>query len=637
MTSFYDDNPDLRWYIEHGLDWEPVARLTEYDWKAEDGHKDVAEAQAFYQEVLSLLGTVMGEQLAPRWRELEQAHPRFANGKVTDAPVVTEVMAALDAVGLPSLCLPRELGGMNAPLLVWHATTEMMARADTSIAAHAGFHGGMALASLMYSVMEGTTTFQTDPPRITATRFQACIDDIVTNGAWGSMDITEPDAGSDMGALRTRGTLGDDGTWRVTGQKVFITSGHGRWHFVIARTEEPVGTDAFAGLKGLSMFLVPAYDIGPDGEKRWLVTLDGVEDKLGHTASATVSISFEDTPAELIGARGEGFKYMLLLMNNARVAVGFESLGVAEAAHRAAKAYAAERRSMGKTIDQHEMVADLLDEMETDILGIRALAMQAAWEEELNQKMRLALAHFPVPEAMRPDLERQHKKHMRQSRRLTPLLKWLASERCVRIARNSIQIHGGSGYIRETGVERLLRDAMVFPIYEGTSQIQALMVMKDHLLAAVGDPKRFLARAAQHRWKAVSARDPLEKRVAGLAMQGDQAQQFLLSRLAASKLRDLPLSRPTTWSEVLRDWDPKKDFALAMLHAERLTGLLANAAVAQALWAQTQRFPERRPILERWLERAEPDSRTLLDRIETTGTRLLDVLAGHGTQAQAAR
>jgi 3-(methylthio)propanoyl-CoA dehydrogenase len=125
--------------------------------------------------------------------------------------------------------------------------------------------------------------------------------------------------------------------------------------------------------------------------------------------------------------------------------------------------------------------------------------------------------------------------------------------------------------------------------------------------------------------------------VAGLAMQGDQAQQFLLSRLAASKLRDLPLSRPTTWSEVLRDWDPKKDFALAMLHAERLTGLLANAAVAQALWAQTQRFPERRPILERWLERAEPDSRTLLDRIETTGTRLLDVLAGHGTQAQAAR
>jgi 3-(methylthio)propanoyl-CoA dehydrogenase len=637
MANFYEDNADLRWYVERGIDWEPVARLTEYDWKAEDGHRDLAEAVGFYRDVLGLIGEVAGDRLAPRWAELERAHPRFEGGRVEDAPVVRELMATLDAAGLPGLCLPRELGGMNAPLLVWHAVTELLARADTSLAAHAGFHGGMALAALMYSVMEGSTAFQAEPPRITATRFQACIDDILQNQAWGSMDITEPDAGSDMGALRTRATLGDDGVWRLTGQKVFITSGHGRWHFVIARTEDAVGDGPMAGLAGLSMFLVPAWEEDEAGGRRWLLSLDGVEDKLGHTASATVSLSFEDTPGQLIGQRGEGFKYMLLLMNNARVAVGFESLGVAEAAFRTARSYAAVRRSMGKTIDQHELVADLLDEMETDILGIRALGMAAAWEEELNQKLRLALRHFPVPADERPALERRHQRHQRQSRRLTPLLKWLASERCVRIARQSIQVHGGSGYIRETGVERLLRDAMVFPIYEGTSQIQALMVMKDHLVAAVKDPGRFLKRAARHRWLAVSARDPDEKRVAALAVQADQAQQFLLTRLAATKLRDLPLGRPNAWSEVLRDWDPKKDFALAMLHAERLTGLLANAAVAEVLWAQVQKDPARRPVLSRWLERAEPDSRSLLDRVETTGARLLQQLRPADAGAEAAK
>lgn len=617
MASFYDDNEDLRWYVRTGIDWEPLVRLTEYDWKAEDGFRAVDEAREFYEQILDAVGAFAATDIAPRWSELDRQHPRLAEGEVVEGQAAREVTAGLVELGLPSLCLPRELGGTNAPLLLWHLTTELIARADVSICAHLGFHGGMAMAALMYSVMEGSTEFQHEPPRITGTRFQDCIEEIAAGRAWGSMDLTEPAAGSDLGAITTRARPQPDGSWLLTGQKIFITSGHGRWHFVIARSEEG------PGLEALSMFLVPAWDWDEAGGKIWRARFVGVEEKLGHNASATVTIAFEDTPGQLIGKRGEGFKSMLLLMNNARVAVGFESLGLAEAAWRAARAYAAQRPSMGRTIDRHEMVAEILEGMQTEIQGIRALAMQAAWHEELAQKMRLALAHFPLSDSARAELEAQQKEHARKSRAFTPLLKWIASEAAVEISRQAVQVHGGAGYIRETGVEKLLRDAMVFPIYEGTSQIQALMAMKDTLLAAVRDPAAFARRAARARLAAASARDPLRRQAALLRVRANQAIQHLLSRLLVGKVDELRHHAIASWAEQMRSWDPKRDFGLAMLHAERLTRLLADAAVAGVLLKQVEKDPSRRDVLVRWVERALPRSRYRLDQITTTGPRLL--------------
>jgi 3-(methylthio)propanoyl-CoA dehydrogenase len=629
MANFYADNDDLRWYVEHGLDWEPLVRWTEYDSKAEGAMATTAESVSFYKDILGLVGQVCAERIAPRWRELDAAHPHLEDGQVVQAPVMDEVFAELGAIGLHGLCLPRELDGMNAPLLLLQMNNEMLARADVSVCAHASFHGGMALAALMYSVLEDTTTFTTDPPRIESTRFEAAIREIAAGEAWGSMDITEPDAGSDMARLRTRARVDEAGQWRVTGQKIFITSGHGKWHFVIARTEQVdvAGTGPTAGLAGLSMFLVPAWETGADGSRRMLVSFDGVEEKLGHNASATVSISFEDTPGHLIGKRGEGFKLMLLLMNNARVGVGFESLGVAEAAWRRAAAYASTRHSMGKNIDQHEMIADMLEEMQTDIQAIRALAMEAAFNEELAQKLRLALKHFPMGNARKAELEHAQKRHEKRSRHTTPLLKWFAGEKAVEIARRGVQLHGGSGYIKETGAEKLLRDAMVFPIYEGTSQIQALMAMKDNLLAAVREPGVFVRQTARARWRSLAASDPAERRVAVLRLRAQRAIRFLVTRLAAAKIRQLPKHPTSQWKAVMQDWDPKRDFALAMLHAERLTSLLTDAAVAETLWRQVRRHPDRRDVLERWLVRAEPRSRHMLDALTTTGPRLLATLA----------
>jgi len=636
MANFFDDNEDLNWYITTGLDWEPIVRLTEYDWKAEDGFTDTAEAVDFYKDVMNLVGEFAARSIAPRWAELDAAHPHLVDGEVVEAPVTQEIFAGLKELGLHGMCLPRELGGMNAPLLVFQINSEMFARADVSTCTHIGFHGGMAMAALSYSVMEGTTKVQSDPPRILETRFMSAIEEIASGEAWGSMDITEPGAGSDMARLRCKGTVDADGNWVVSGEKIFITSGHGKYHFVIAKTEEADESDAMAGLKSLSMFLVPAYETAEDGSKKWLATISGCEEKLGHNASATCSIVYDDTPAHLIGERGEGFRYMLLLMNNARVGVGFEAIGAMETAYRAALAYARERPSMGKTIDQHEMIADMLEEMRTDIQVSRALCMEAAWHEELGQKLRLFADLIELPADEAEAARKQRKRHQHKARALTPLLKWYASEKCVEVARRSIQIHGGSGYIKEYGVEKILRDAMVFPIYEGTSQIQALMAMKDNLLGIVKNPKRFVAKAAQNRWKAMSAVDPLERRVAGLRNTANQALRFLLTRLFGTKLKELPSTSPSSWTALLTDWDPKRDFALALLHAERLCSLLTDAAAGEVLWAQQEKDPARRELLERFLERAECRARHNHHVITTTGPRLLSILAGDADESQAA-
>jgi alkylation response protein AidB-like acyl-CoA dehydrogenase len=631
MASFFTDNDDLLYYVDKGIDWASLAEATEYGWRAPDAHANADEAKQFYREVAALVGELAADEIAPRAPALDQQDNRLVDGEVVEGPAMRAIFDALKGADLHRLCLPRELGGLNAPLMTYFLGGEMIARADVSCMTHFSFHGGMAMALLAYSVHEGSTTFDVEGGRISSTRFAGAIEQIARGDAWGCMDITEPDAGSDMAALRTRAEQDGDGRWFVTGQKIFITSGHGKYHFVIARTE-PVAEvgNPFAGLGGLSMFLVEAYDDLPDGTRRRYVTLERVEEKLGHHGSVTAALSFDRAPAQLIGQRGEGFKYMLVLMNNTRVGVGFESIGLAEAAYRMARSYAEERRSMGKPIARHELVADLLDEMQTDIQGLRALAVASAYHEELAQKLGLVERFLPnATEAERERIARELPLHRARSRRYTPLLKYLAAEKAVEIARRNMQIHGGVGYTCEYGAEKLLRDALVLPVYEGTSQIQSLMAMKDTLSGILKRPQAFVLRQAQARLRALSARDPLERRVARLESLSLSAQQFLVTRTAADKLRtlgELPLSE---WRHAMtRDWDPKRDFALALLHAERLTRLLCNEAIAELLLEQAARHPERRELLERWLERAELRSRAVYEELTTTGPRLLDRLAG---------
>ncbi|MEM9459257.1 MAG: acyl-CoA dehydrogenase family protein [Myxococcota bacterium] len=637
MANYLLDNDDLLFYLDKGIDWEPLVTLTERGFIDDDGPRNVEEARELYRDILEMVGKFSAEEIAPRARAIEQAGVRVEDGEAVASPELDAIFDQIRELDLHRLNVPRELDGMNCPLLVYFITAELFARADSAVMSHHGFHGGMALAMLAYSIREGTTTFEGQ--RIVKTRFAKEIEEIISGQAWGCMDITEPDAGSDMARLRTVGEQDDAGNWFVTGQKIYITSGHGKYHFVIARTEKVSDpNNPLAGLAGLSMFLVPAYEEDEQGERRRLVTLERTEHKLGLHGSCTAALTFERAPAHLLGQRGEGFKYMLLLMNNARLGVGFESIALCEAAYRLARDYAQQRPSMGKTIDRHEMIADYLDQMRTEIQGLRALAMEAAWNEEMSMKLDIAIRAEPERAA---SLSPDQKRHGATARRLTPLLKYLAAEKSVEMARLAMQIHGGNGYTTEYGVEKLLRDAMVFPIYEGTSQIQALMAMKDTLGAIIKAPQDFVKRLAQARWRSLSARDSHERRVARLQTLALDAQQWLIRRTATDKWKSLQDRPLTEWPQAfLQHWDPKRDFSYAMLHAEHLTLLLTDVAICESLLMQARVHPERIEVLERYLERAEPRARHQHDLIVNTGQGLLDRLArrlrGHDQTASAA-
>ncbi|MEZ4445567.1 MAG: acyl-CoA dehydrogenase family protein [Polyangiaceae bacterium] len=629
MSNFFKDNDDLAYYFDRGIDWQRVVEVNEHRGIEASGFESAEEIIEFYREIAEMVGEFVANEIAPHVAAIDHFGVRLEDGEAVVHPKVEEIFEKIKGLELHGMCLPRELGGMNCPLLLYLMNTELFGRADVSILAHHGFHGGMAAAMLMFSLLEGTTKVDTETGEIIETRFNDYIQEIIRGDAWGCMDITEPDAGSDMARLKAVGEQDEDGNWFVTGQKIFITSGHGKYHFVIARTEKVQDPDnPLSGLAGLSMFLVPTYEEDADGNRTRIVEMDRFEEKLGHHSSVTASLQFDRAPAHLIGNRGEGFKYMLLLMNGARLGVGFECLGLAEAAYRLARDYCAERPSMGKTIDKHEMIADYLDEMRTDIQAIRAIAVRGAEAEEIAQKLRIRLKLSPPASDMeRKRMEREEKKLSRLARRITPLLKYFASEKAVEIGRRALQLHGGNGYTTEYGAEKLLRDAVVMPIYEGTSQIQSLMAMKDTLMGIMKNPQAFARRMAQARWRSLSSPDALERRVAKLQVLSMGAQSHLMTKTATSKLQSLTGKPITEWpNRFFKNWDPKKDFAFAMLHAERLTRLLADEMICETLLLQAQRHADRREVLERFLDRAEPRARFLHDEITSTGDRILRLL-----------
>jgi len=615
-VNYLTDNTDLLWYIDKGVDWEQLISLLEVN-PDENPYESADDAREMFQAVLEMVGEFAATEIAPRAAEIDRKSIQLVDGKVVFPPEIDEIMEGIKALDIHGMCLPRELGGANLPLLIYMMTAELFSRADVSVMTHHSFHGGMATAMLLYSLVEGTTELD-DKGRVVKTRFQDAIAQIAAGDAWGAMDLTESDAGSDLGALRTKAELREDGLWRITGQKIFITSGHARYHFVIARSDGP-------GLDGLSLFLVDWEEGG--------VSLSNIEEKIGHHGSATVTVDFEEARGELIGERGAGFRQMLLLMNGARIGVGFEGIGISEACTRLAADYAAQRPSMGKTIDKHEMIADYLCEMRTETDAVRALGIESAIDQERYQRYRMFLL---LGEDRPSDLEitpEQLKALEWKARLTTPLLKYIASENAVKHARMAIQIHGGVGYTREYGAEKLLRDALVLPIYEGTSQIQALMATKDALGDLTRRPGAFLRDLAVTRRRMLTG-DPLGKAVARIHWLGLQAKQHLMLKVAGGKLKGVP---PQQWGKAMKHWDPKNDFSYALLHAERLTRILADDAICRVLYRQSRNDPERGDLLSRYLERAEARCNYELDRIKNTGERLLQTLAEDRHAEEAAK
>ena len=445
MANFYLDNKDLQYHLSHPL-MKRIIELKERnfaDAKVYDyAPQDAEDALDSYRRVLEIVGDVCGEVIAPNAEGVDHEGPRVVNDHVEYASGTVRNIEALTEAGLGGMTLPRQYDGLNMPVTCFAMANEMVARAD------AGFENIWGLQDCAETINEFATEEikQRFLPRVSA-------------GETCAMDLTEPDAGSDLGAVMLKATWDEAaGVWRLNGCKRFITNGDGDISLVLARTEE--GTkDA----RGLSMLIYDKRDGG--------VKVRRIENKLGIKGSPTCELVFNNAPAVLVGDRKMGLiKYVMSLMNAARLGIAAQSTGLCEAAYREALKYAEEREQFGKPIIKFAAVSEMLKNMEAKTIASRALLYETARFVDIYKQ----LTHISHDRSLEAEERAEMKFYNRLADGFTPLAKMFASEYANEVAYDSIQIHGGSGYMKDYACERLYRDARIMNIYEGTTQLQVV-------------------------------------------------------------------------------------------------------------------------------------------------------------------
>ncbi|MBQ5618007.1 MAG: acyl-CoA dehydrogenase family protein, partial [Alistipes sp.] len=445
MANFFLDNKDLKYHLSHPL-MRKIVELKERGFAEKDLYdyapQNFEDAMDSYQRVMEIIGQVCADVIAPNAEGVDKEGPRVENDRVIYASGTAENMKAVNAAGLSGLTLPRRFKGLNFPLLCFVMANEMVARADAS------FENIWGLQDCAETLNE----FASEEQKMKYLTW-------VSEGATCAMDLTEPDAGSDLGAVMLKATWSEERqTWLLNGVKRFITNGDGDVSLVLARTEEGT-TDA----RGLSMLV---YDKRNGGMK-----VRRIENKLGIKGSPTCELVFTDAPAELVGDRRMGLiKYVMSLMNAARLGIGAQSVGLCEAAYREALKYAHERQQFGKDIIKFPAVAEMLTNMRTRLRGARALLYETSRFVEIYKQY----THISHERSLEAEERQEMKFYNRLADGFTPLVKLFASEYANSLAYDAIQIHGGSGFMKDYACERLYRDARILNIYEGTSQLQVV-------------------------------------------------------------------------------------------------------------------------------------------------------------------
>ena len=445
MANFFTDNKDLQFHLRHPM-MRKIVELKERGFAEKDLYdfapQNFEDAMDSYRRVLDIAGEVCGEVIAPNAEGVDHEGPRVVGDRVEYASGTVRNLQAIVDAGLSGMTLPRKYDGLNFPLVCFVMANEMVARAD------AGFENIWGLQDCAETLNE-----------FASEELKAKYLPWVSAGATCAMDLTEPDAGSDLGAVMLRATW-DEGrqTWLLNGVKRFITNGDGDVSLVLARTEEGT-TDA----RGLSMLVYDKRDGG--------VKVRRIENKLGIKGSPTCELVFTNAPAQLVGDRKMGLiKYVMSLMNAARLGIGAQSVGLCEAAYREALKYAHERAQFGKPIIRFAAVADMLSNMKAKLQGARALLYETTRFVEIYKQY----GHIARERALEADERQEMKFYNRLADGFTPLVKLFSSEYANQLAFDAIQIHGGSGFMKDYACERLYRDARIMNIYEGTSQLQVV-------------------------------------------------------------------------------------------------------------------------------------------------------------------
>lgn len=587
LDNYYASNRDLRFYYEDVIDWQRLARL----------YTDDPDAAASWREVLNVAGDYIGHHVAARAPEVDRLGTPQRGKDIQVSMPMAENLRGLADLGLMGLSLPPEYGGIGAPFVISGAVFEMLARADASTMMQYAFCVAPAMMILR---------FGSDAQK------RRWVPELASGHLTGWVAMTEPEAGSDIGNISTAATRQPDGTWRINGRKQFITNGNGKLGVLLARA-----VPDSEGLEGLGLFIVPRCVPDADFGEIENFRVVRAEAKVGLNGSPTCALSFDGSQAELMGVPGDGWRDVVTFMNEARIVVAIQACGIAQASLSAAQAYAAQRVQMNRPIREHPLVAEMLVDMETTVAALRALWMEAAVAYDLVLGLSEQLDGLAESDPGRPAIAARRRRLLQYVRELMPLAKYFAAEEAIRIARTGMQVFGGYGVVKDYDMERFFRDSLALPIYEGTSQIQALMATKDLLRTVLRDPRSLLTPGGHSPWLAgARLQDRTLRRLYSQAL-GDfsRVMQWLLVELA----RKLG---PRRGLRILRTRDElrESDLEYILLSAERITQMLAYLHTGRLLAQQAERWPERRPLARRFLQRTS-DMCALNARRITRGDR----------------
>lgn len=448
MANYYTDHPEIEFHLNHPL-MKRVVDLKERNYVEKDQFEDAPvnyeDAIENYKRLLDITGDVAANIIEPNSEDVDLEGPHLENGRMIYASKTFENLDATRKAGLWGLSMPRRYGGLNLPNAIFSMASEIIAAAD------AGFQNIWSLQSCIDTLYEFGSEEQRQKyiPRICA-------------GETMSMDLTEPDAGSDLQRVMLKATQDEDSTWRLNGVKRFITNGDSDIHLVLARSEE--GTKDG---RGLSMFIYDKRDGG--------VTVRHIEHKLGIHGSPTCELVYKNAKAELCGNTRLGLiKYVMALMNGARLGIAAQSVGVEQEAYNEGLAYAKERAQFGEKIINFPAVYDMLSRMKAKLDAGRSLLYCCARYVDIYK----ALEDIARDTKLTPEERQEMKKYTRLADAFTPLAKGMNSEYANQNAYDAISIHGGSGFIMEYKCQRLFRDARIFSIYEGTTQLQVVAAIR---------------------------------------------------------------------------------------------------------------------------------------------------------------
>jgi len=563
MENFFKDNEDMNFHLDN-LDLDEVIRLKENDFSDGEQYPDApvnaTDARENYRMILELMGEIAGEYIAPTAADVDRVGALFRDGEVVYTEGTVQSLDRLTKAGLMGFTTPRRFGGLNLPKIIYSMAIELISMADASL-------------MTIFGLQEISETIRHFGSEDQQKRFLPlfCRGEVT-----GAMALTEPDAGSDLPGVKMKARLDGDGIWRLSGVKRFITNGCAKVLLVMARSEEDMD-DA----RGLSLFIY-------NRDKH--MKIRRIEDKFGIHGSPTCELQFDDAPAELLGVRKRGLiKYTMSLMNGARLGVSAQAVGIAEAAYREARTYAAKRIQFARQIDSFPAVFEMLTNMKVTIEGARALLYEASLMVDLKEGLESAME---LHGDRKMELKGELRKYEAYEALYTPMLKCYVTEQGNRICYDAMQVHGGVGYTRDFTIERLIRDMRITSIYEGTTQLQ--------VVAAIGALLKGTASERLDEYEALydySTFPDLEKKL-------KQFRSVLEKTL-----------------EYIRQCD---DGRLKDFHSRRLVEMAAQTIISYLLTASALKSDRKKKVARIFMEEAEQKINCSMAYVFSEGREMVD-------------